>query len=166
MLFKDVEKLVKLLESSELDELEWEKNKEKIRLKKTPSGGVGVSMPSLAMPQMAPASSIPAPAAQASAAPVAAAAAAPASEAKASSAKGREVTSPFVGTFYESPAPGSPKYVQSGQAVNKGDVLCIIEAMKIMNEIEAEFSGKVVEILVKDGQAVQFGQPLFVVDPS
>lgn len=161
MLYKDIEKLVKLLESSKLDELEWEKNKERVRLKKSPTGAVAVSAP---MPAAAPAPA-PAPVAASTPAP-AAAGPAPAPVAAAANGSGKEVSSPFVGTFYESPAPGAPKYVQVGQTVNKGDVLCIIEAMKIMNEIEAEFSGKVSEILVKDGQAVQFGQPIFLVDPS
>ncbi len=152
MLYKDIEKLVKLLEASQVDELEWEKNKERVRLKKTPLGAVAVSA-SASTPALA---SVPAPAPPPVAAPLNGN----------RNGGGKEVSSPFVGTFYESPAPGSKKYVQVGQAVNKGDVLCIIEAMKIMNEIEAEFSGKVTDILVKDGQAVQFGQPIFFVDPS
>ncbi len=170
MLYKDIEKLVKLIENSDVDELEWEKNKEKIRLKKTPSGTVAMASPT--MPMVAPAAVNPAPiAAPVSSAPAPTAAnSAPANSAAAKSAapsgSGKEVTSPFVGTYYESPAPGAPKYIQVGQSVNKGDVLCIIEAMKIMNEIEAEFSGKVSGVLVKDGQAVQYGQPLFQIEPN
>ena len=77
---------------------------------------------------------------------------------------GEEVKSPMVGTFYSSPSPDASNYVSVGQEIKKGDVLCIIEAMKIMNKIEAEKSGKVVEILVKDGDPVQFDQPLFIVE--
>jgi acetyl-CoA carboxylase biotin carboxyl carrier protein len=70
-----------------------------------------------------------------------------------------------VGTYYAAASPSAPKYVEVGSRVKKGDVLCIIEAMKIMNEIEAEFPGKIVSILVKDGQPVQYGQPLFQIGP-
>ena len=84
---------------------------------------------------------------------------------KVENSRTKEVLSPFVGTFYASPAPGAAKYVEPGSRVKKGDVLCIIEAMKIMNEIEAEFPGKVVSILVKDGQPVQYGQPLYLLEP-
>jgi len=77
---------------------------------------------------------------------------------------GEEVKSPMVGTFYGSPSPDATNYVKEGQEIKKGDVLCIIEAMKIMNKIEAEKSGKIVKILAKDGDPVQFDQPLFIVE--
>ena len=77
---------------------------------------------------------------------------------------GKEVKSPIVGTFYSSPSPDSPAYVKVGDTVKKGDVLCIIEAMKMMNEIEAELDGKIVEILVANESAVEFGQPLFLIE--
>ncbi len=76
------------------------------------------------------------------------------------------VKSPIVGTFYRAPSPESPPYVEVGSHVKKGDTLCIIEAMKIMNEIEADTEGKVVKILVENGQPVEFGQPLFLIDPN
>ncbi len=79
--------------------------------------------------------------------------------------RGKEVLSPFVGTFYASPSPSAAKYCDVNQRVKKGDVLCIIEAMKIMNEIEAEWPGKIITILAKDGQPVQYGQPLFLIEP-
>jgi acetyl-CoA carboxylase biotin carboxyl carrier protein len=78
--------------------------------------------------------------------------------------KGHVITSPFVGTFYRSPSPDQPSFVEVGGAVKKGQVLCIIEAMKLMNEIEAEVSGKVSEVLAQNGQPVEFGQPLIKVD--
>jgi acetyl-CoA carboxylase biotin carboxyl carrier protein len=78
--------------------------------------------------------------------------------------KGHVVTSPFVGTFYRKPNPDSPDYVKLGDKVKKGTVLCIVEAMKLMNEIEAEFGGTVLEVLVQNGQPVEFGQGLFVID--
>lgn len=79
--------------------------------------------------------------------------------------EGLVVTSPMVGTFYRKPKPSAPEFVQLNQQVAIGDVLCVIEAMKLFNEIQSEYSGKVVEILVKDGQSVEFGQPLFRILP-
>jgi len=78
--------------------------------------------------------------------------------------KAKEVESPFVGTFYRSPSPSADVYVREGQTVKKGDTLCIIEAMKLMNEIEAEMGGKIVKILVENGQPVEFGEPLFLME--
>jgi acetyl-CoA carboxylase biotin carboxyl carrier protein len=78
---------------------------------------------------------------------------------------GQVVTSPFVGTFYRTPAPDQPPFVEVGSVVRKGQVLCIVEAMKLMNEIEAEISGKIAEILAENGQPVEFGQPLFRIEP-
>ena len=79
-------------------------------------------------------------------------------------AEGKIVTSPMVGTFYLKPSPTSEAYVEIGKTVKKGDTLCIIEAMKLMNEIESEFDGKIIEICVKDGEAVEYGKPLFVIE--
>lgn len=155
MLLKELEKIIKIVEKSEIAELEWEKNKERIRIRKdNPYGGgaqysMPAPMPTISLPA-APAASAPAP----SAAPAA----------KVENSRAKEVLSPFVGTYYASAAPGAPKYVDVGARVKKGDVLCIIEAMKIMNEIEAEFPGKITTILVKDGQPVQYGQPLFLIE--
>ena len=78
----------------------------------------------------------------------------------------KKVLSPFVGTFYRSPSPTSPSYVEIGKRVTPGDSLCIIEAMKLMNEIEADFAGTIVQVLVENGQAVEFGEPLFVIDTA
>jgi acetyl-CoA carboxylase biotin carboxyl carrier protein len=76
----------------------------------------------------------------------------------------KQVVSPFVGTFYRSSSPSSEAYVKEGQTVKRGDPLCIIEAMKLMNEIEAEFAGKVISVLVENGQPVEFGEPLFLIE--
>lgn len=83
---------------------------------------------------------------------------------QASSAKGNVITSPFVGTFYRAPSPDSDPYVEVGQSVNQGQILCIVEAMKLMNEIESDFSGVIQEIYVENGQPVEFGQELFRVE--
>lgn len=156
MLLKELEKIIKIVEKSEIAELEWEKNKERIRIRKDFQGAP--AMMNYSIPAHAPAA---APAAPAKASPAAEAAPAP----KAENSRAKEVLSPFVGTYYAAASPTAPKYVEVGARVKKGDVLCIIEAMKIMNEIEAEFPGKVVAILVKDGQPVQYGQPLFQIEP-
>ena len=154
MLLKELEKIIRIVEKSEIAELEWEKNKERIRIRKdfvgAPAQTITYSAPAVASAPVA-----------AKAPEAAASAPAP----KAESARAKEVLSPFVGTFYASPGPNSAKYVENGARVKKGDVLCIIEAMKIMNEIEAEFPGKIVGVLVKDGQPVQYGQPLFQIEP-
>jgi acetyl-CoA carboxylase biotin carboxyl carrier protein len=98
------------------------------------------------------------------AAPVAAAAAPTAVPAPAAEPpKGHVVKSPMVGTFYRSPSPGAPSFVEIGKTVKPGDTLCIIEAMKLLNEIEAEVAGNVLEVLVENGQPVEYGQPLFVI---
>ncbi len=154
MLLKELEKIIKIVERSEIAELEWEKNKERIRIRKDFQG------PTPTISYSAP---IPAPVA---AAPTKAASSeSAAAPPKAEGSRAKDVLSPFVGTFYAAASPTAAKYVEVGSRVKKGDVLCIIEAMKIMNEIEAEFPGKVVSILVKDGQPVQYGQPLFQVEP-
>ncbi|MAI19733.1 MAG: acetyl-CoA carboxylase, biotin carboxyl carrier protein [Kiritimatiellaceae bacterium] len=101
------------------------------------------------------------------AAPVAAApAAAPAEAAAPAPSNLLEITSPMVGTFYRKPAPDKPAHVNEGDAVGESSTVCIVEAMKVMNEIAAEVSGTIVEVLVEDGAPVQFGQPLFTVEPK
>jgi acetyl-CoA carboxylase biotin carboxyl carrier protein len=150
-----LEQVMDLMARHQICDLEWESKGERIHLR-TPAG-VSVATQSFA-PVM-------------SSAPVTAAAplAAPAAEApKAAAAPSnhKQVTSPFVGTFYRSPSPAAESYVREGQSVKRGDVLCIVEAMKLMNEIEADFGGKVVSILVENGQPVEFGEPLFVIETS
>ena len=123
--------------------------------------------PMAAMPQMA---AMPAPYVAPMAAPpshaAAIAQAAPAYEAAPVEDKSHVVTSPFVGTFYRRPNPDSPEYVKIGDRVKKGQVLCIVEAMKLMNEIEADVAGTVVAVLVDDGQPVEYAQALFKIDPA
>ncbi|MNZ70048.1 Biotin carboxyl carrier protein of acetyl-CoA carboxylase [compost metagenome] len=148
---RKVKKLIELLEESGIDELEIKEGEESVRISrhsKTPA----------AQQFYAPAPMAAAPvAAPAAAAPVAeAAAAAPA-------LKGTVIRSPMVGTFYRKPSPTSPNFAEVGQSVKKGDTLCIVEAMKMMNHIEAETSGVIESILVEDGQPVEFDQPLFTI---
>ncbi|HET7586051.1 MAG TPA: acetyl-CoA carboxylase biotin carboxyl carrier protein [Gemmatimonadaceae bacterium] len=163
-----VKKLVELLDGSSVDSIEISSDKGmKIRISKTPQqrGAVHVTPP-MPMPAMLPAA---APGQVAHITPpggmpaVQAEAAAP-DTARAS--KLLEVKSPMVGTFYRSPEPGAKAYVESGSRIEKGEILCIIEAMKIMNEIESEYAGVVREVLVEDAQPVEYGQVLFRVDPN
>ncbi len=149
---RKVKKLIELLEESNINELEITEGEESVRI----SRGVTVSA--------APAPV--APAAVVAAAPVAPApvAAAPAAAPAASEElAGHVVRSPMVGTFYGSPAPGSPVFVEPGKAVKVGDVLCIVEAMKMMNQIEADKAGTIGAVLVEDGEPIEYDQPLFTI---
>ena len=149
---RKVKKLIELLEESNINEIEIKEGEESVRI----SRGGSVAM---AAPMMAPAQySAPA------AAPAPAAAAAPAAvEAAPAAIAGHTVNSPMVGTFYRSPAPSAPSFIEVGKTVKAGDVICIVEAMKMMNQIEADKSGVIEAILVEDGQPVEFDQPLVVI---
>ncbi|MES2820778.1 MAG: acetyl-CoA carboxylase biotin carboxyl carrier protein [Pseudomonadota bacterium] len=148
---RKVKKLIELLEESGIDELEIHEGEESVRISRH-------SKQPMMQPMYAQA---PAPMA---AAPVAAPVA-PQAEAVAAAPKmnGNVVRSPMVGTFYRTPAPTSPSFVEVGQSVKKGDILCIVEAMKMMNHIEAETSGVIESILVENGQPVEYDQPLFTI---
>jgi acetyl-CoA carboxylase biotin carboxyl carrier protein len=147
---RKVKKLIELLEESGIDELEIKEGEESVRISrhsKTPAQQYYAPAP-MAAPAAAPA-------------PVAA----PAAPAEASAPKlnGTVARSPMVGTFYRKASPTSPAFAEVGQTVKKGDTLCIVEAMKMMNHIEAETSGVIESILVEDGQPVEFDQPLFTI---
>ena len=152
---RKVKKLIELLEESQVAEIEIHEGEESVRISR--QAHYPVQAP--AIYQAAPAAM---PAAQAPAAP-AAPAPAPAAEEPATP-EGHHVTSPMVGTFYEAPSPGAKPFVEIGQQVNAGDTLCIIEAMKMLNQIEADKSGVIKARLVNNGQPVEFGQALFVID--
>ena len=150
---RKVKKLIELLEESGIDELEIKEGEESVRISrhsKTPAQQYYAPAPMHA----------PAPAPVAAAAP--AAAAAPVAAA-APALNGTVARSPMVGTFYRKSSPTSPSFVEVGQTVKKGDTLCIVEAMKMMNHIEAESSGVIESILVEDGQPVEYDQPLFTI---
>jgi acetyl-CoA carboxylase biotin carboxyl carrier protein len=142
-----LEQLIKLFESSTLTELEIDEEGSRVTLgrAKEPAMFAMPQMGGYPMPQQSAAPALPV----ASAVP---------------SANMHEVKSPIVGTFYRSPAPDADPYVQVGQQVENGTTLCIIEAMKLMNEIESDAAGKIVKILVENGQPVEYGQPLFVLE--
>ncbi len=152
---RKVKKLIELLEESGIDELEIKEGEESVRISrhsKTPAQQYYAPAP-----MHAPA---PAPVA---AAPVAAAAPAAPAAPTAPTLNGNVARSPMVGTFYRKSSPSSPSFVEVGQTVKKGDTLCIVEAMKMMNHIEAEASGVIESILVEDGQPVEYDQPLFTI---
>ena len=149
-----LERLIRALDESGVDTIELERGGTRVRLSKSGSGMVA-SDPGPPPP----------PAAVSAPSPVSASEpAATAPEVEASALV--DVTSPMVGTFYRAPAPDAPPYVEVGSRVSKGDALCIIEAMKLMNELESEVSGTIREICVENAQPVEFGQVLFRVDPS
>ncbi len=140
---RKVKKLIELLETSDIAEIEIHEGEESVRISRHGT-----------LP--------PAPVA---AAPVAAAAAsAPAEEEKEPELEGHIIHSPMVGTFYRAPNPGAKPFINEGQSVNAGDTLCIIEAMKILNQIESDKTGKVKRILVENGQPVEYNQPLFIIE--
>jgi len=147
---RKIKKLIELLEDSGIAEIEIHEGEESVRISRYPTGQAA---PMQMMPMM---QNMPTPA------PAAAVAAAPAAEAAIPA--GHNVTSPMVGTFYRSASPGAKPFVDVGQQVSAGDTLCIIEAMKMLNQIEADKSGKISAILVENGQPVEFGQPLFVIE--
>ncbi len=159
---EDVKKLVQLVEKSDVTHIEWAKGPEKVVIKR------GNSAPVAAAP--APIQAVAHPAPVAAAIPVLASVPAPASaakaDAKAADKPGTMVSSPFVGTFYRAPSPESPPFVELGAKVKKGQTLCIVEAMKLMNEIESEVDGTVDEIFVQNATPVEFGEPLFRIVPG
>ncbi len=137
--------LIELVESSGIAELEISEGEERVRITRTPTSSM--QQVAVAPQQMA----------------VAVATPAPAEPDKPAVVEGHVVKSPMVGSFYRCPSPGAKPFVELGQSVNAGDTLCIIEAMKLLNEIEADHSGVIKAILVESGQAVEYGQPLFVI---
>jgi|TARA_B110000240_G_scaffold193978_1_gene240720 acetyl-CoA carboxylase biotin carboxyl carrier protein len=145
---RKVKKLIELLEESDINEIEIKEGEESVRISRASSA----MMMAAAAPVM-------------QAAPVAAVAAvaAPAAIPSTPAVSGHAVASPMVGTFYRCPSPGAPAFSEVGQTVKEGDVICIIEAMKMMNQIEADKSGTITAILVEDGEAVEFDQPLVTI---
>ena len=159
-----VKKLIDILDESTVDSIEISSDKGmKIRISKSPTGrgAMQVAPPAMMAPMMAPQAALPAGRATP---PEGVPAVEERAEAK--SAAGIEVKSPMVGTYYGAPEPGAKPYVTVGSRVSKGQTLCIIEAMKIMNEIESEFSGVMKEIVATNGHPVEYGQVLFRIDPN
>ncbi len=147
---KELRTLLRLMEGNDVEELEVEEGGRRIRIRRRAPGGEGMRLAaaaSLSTPVVAPVVTT-------------------SSVARSEVAGLIPVEAPMVGTFYRAPAPGAEPYVKEGDLVHKGTVLCIIEAMKLMNEIEAEVSGRIVRILPENGQPVEFGQTLFLLEPA
>jgi acetyl-CoA carboxylase biotin carboxyl carrier protein len=153
---RKVKKLIELLEESGVSEIEIKEGEESVRISRHPSGMVHTFS--------APMGYAPMPGAAPPAAPAAAPAPAAGSKAAADHAPDSVVTAPMVGTFYAGPSPGAKPFVEIGSEVKPGDVLCIIEAMKMMNQIESDKAGRVASVLVKNGDPVEFGQTLFIIE--
>ena len=154
---KDIRSLIKMITETDISEFEMESAKEKIRIKRGNQPEVihyqtQAPQPVASIPPAAPQQQLPAAQQPLEAPPV-------------ETGKGKAITSPIVGTFYRSPSPDSPPYVEAGQIVEKGQVLCIVEAMKLMNEIEADFRCKILKISMENAQPVEFGEVLFMVEP-
>ena len=149
---RKVKKLIELLEESGISEIEIKEGEESVRISRHPTGPFAVQAPvTYAAPVATMAHGAPAAGGQSA-------------SAKPAPAPDHSVTAPMVGTFYASSAPGAKPFVELGSEVKPGDVLCIIEAMKMMNQIESDKAGRVVSILVKNGDPVEFDQPLFVIE--
>ncbi|WP_257285719.1 acetyl-CoA carboxylase biotin carboxyl carrier protein [Endozoicomonas sp. SESOKO1] len=148
---RKVKKLIELLEESGIDELEIHEGEESVRISRY-SKNAPVAAAPIAYPAAAPA-----------AAPAVTEATAPAPAAAEPVVSGHQVKSPMVGSFYSAPSPDAPDFVKVGQPVKEGDVLCIVEAMKMMNQIKADKSGTIDAVLVENGQPVEFDQPLFTI---
>ncbi|WP_018869754.1 acetyl-CoA carboxylase biotin carboxyl carrier protein [Thioalkalivibrio sp. ALgr3] len=148
---RKVKKLIDLLEESGIHEIEINEGEESVRITRSP-GGVPQAQPA-PMPAAAPPPAPPAPSA----------AAEEAGSEEPAELEGHRVTAPMVGTFYRAPSPGATPFVEVGQQVEVGDTLCIIEAMKMLNPLEADQAGTVRQILVENGNPVEYGQPLFII---
>ncbi len=153
MNLKEIKEIITLMNDNNLNEIEIEREGLKLKLKKSADGAVMMQGATHYAVE-----SLPAP--RASAAPVA-----PSVSVAGAPKNTKDVKSPMVGTFYRSPSPEASAFVEVGQTVEIGQVVCIVEAMKLMNEIKSEVRGKVVEVTVQNGEPVEFGQTLFVVDP-
>ena len=160
---QEIGEIIKLVDASTIDEFVYEADGSKVKLKKN-GGAVEVVAPKAVA--VAPTPVVEQPKAAAPAAPAPVKEEAPAAALVANDADLHKITSPMVGTFYQAPNPDSPAYVKVGDKVGDETIVCIVEAMKLFNEIEAEIKGEIVEVLVKDGQLVEYGQPLFLVKPE
>ena len=147
--FKEIEDIVKFIKDTDIVEFELERPNGKVRIKR----GIGrpgvaeVKPVVVAAPEQKPEEQ-------------------KAEKEAAKSEKTKHITSPMVGTFYRSPSPDAQSFVEVGSTVKKGQIVCIVEAMKLMNEIESEFNGKIVSILIENGQPVEYGEPLFVIETT
>ena len=144
---RKIKKLIELIEDSDIAEIEIHEGEESVRLSRTSSAAPLIAAAPAAVPAAAPAAAAPA-----------------AEEEQAEQLTGHVIHSPMVGTFYRAASPGAKPFVEVGQNVSNGQTLCIIEAMKILNQIEADISGTITKIMVENGQPVEYNEPLFVIE--
>jgi acetyl-CoA carboxylase biotin carboxyl carrier protein len=163
MNIKEIKELVKLLVETDISELNLESDGTKVVIKKGVPNGNFAQAPIQTSVSMVPTQTPPAVSAPT---PVSPSADKPADKTEGLGPNQVMIVAPMVGTFYRSPSPDADPYAEVGQSVEPGQVVCIIEAMKLMNEIESEFKGKIAEILVENAQPVEYGQPLFIVDKA
>ena len=152
---RKLKKLIDLVQESGIGEIEITEGEEKVRISRQAAGPVIMAAPSMQPMAYGAPTSGPSAGTPGGSGPVEPAVAEP---------KGHQLKSPMVGTFYRAPSPGAPSFIEVGQAVTKGQTLCIIEAMKLLNEIESDVSGTIKAILVENGQPVEYGQPLFIIE--
>ncbi len=149
---RKVKKLIELLEQSDITEIEIREGEESVRISRANPSGMPLYMPAAPLPTSPPLALAPPDLTQDPSSP------------GADIPEGNLVRSPMVGTFYRSPSPGSRSFVEEGSSVKVGDTLCIIEAMKILNQIECEKAGTIRRVLIENGQPVEYNEPLFVID--
>ncbi|MCP9237861.1 acetyl-CoA carboxylase biotin carboxyl carrier protein [Lewinella sp. JB7] len=172
MTLKDIQELIKLVAKSEIAEFKFKDEQVSLHIRGKSFMPAPAPVPAPSIISMPAAPVAPAPAAAPAPAPAAAAAPAANGSQPAAATDDQqtanliEVKSPMIGTFYRSSSPDKPPYVKVGDRIAKGDTVCIVEAMKLFNEIESEVAGKVVKVLVEDAQPIEYDQPLFLVDPS
>ncbi|OLN23324.1 acetyl-CoA carboxylase, biotin carboxyl carrier protein [Domibacillus antri] len=159
MKVQEIRELIKLVDQSGIEEFVFESAGSKLKMKKSTGTTTYAAAPAVQPAPVQEAPKAEAPAVQEAPAPEA-------PKSAADDAHLHKITSPMVGTFYQSPSPDADAYVKPGDKIKSDSVVCIVEAMKLFNEIEAEVDGEIVEILVKDGQLVEYGQPLFLVKPE
>ncbi|MBQ0116528.1 MAG: acetyl-CoA carboxylase biotin carboxyl carrier protein [Flavobacterium sp.] len=159
---REIQNLIKFVAKSGATEVKLEMDDFKITIKTTPEGAETTYIQQMPMQNVMPQMMAP----QATAPAAVAAGESPAAPVADENANYITVKSPMIGTFYRKPSPDKPSFVEVGASIAKGDVLCVVEAMKLFNEIESEITGKIVKVLVDDSSPVEFDQPLFLVDPS
>lgn len=147
-----LQEIVDILEGTDVSLVEWRNGEERWTIRRGPEGPVSAMSMPMAMPMTG--------------APLVQPGTVGTAPAEASQPEGHVITSPFVGTFYRAPSPESENFVSEGEGVEPGQTLCIVEAMKLMNEIESDISGRIKEILVENGQPVEYGEALFVLEPK
>lgn len=162
---KEIQELIKFVSKSGISEVEIESKGFKINIKTPPYKRGGQAQPDVQVVQTVPVSAAPPAIAPVAVSQPAAEAPLTKAETKEEAGNFEEIKSPMIGTFYRSPSPDKDPFVGIGDEVKKGDVICIIEAMKLFNEIEAEVSGKIVKVLVDDSSPVEYDQPLFLIEP-